>query len=118
MADSALEARVYDEGGVSVVELRGRIDGPARPVLDRAYADARASGGHEIVFDLARVDFINSTGVSILVKLVARAREDGARLHACGLTDYYREVFQITGLDPRIAVHPDLASAIAAARSA
>jgi len=117
VTDSVLDARVRDEGGVAVVDLRGRIDGSARPVLDRAYADARASGGHEVVLDLARVDFINSTGVSILVKLVARARDDGVRLHACGLTDYYREVFQITGLDPRIAVHPDLASAIAAARA-
>lgn len=116
MADSVLDARVRDEGGVAVVDLRGRIDGSVRPVLDRAYADATASG-HEVVLDLAGVDFINSTGVSILVKLVARARDDGVRLHACGLTAYYREVFQITGLDPRIAVHPDLASAIAAAHA-
>jgi anti-anti-sigma factor len=78
------------------VELVGDIDGRAEAALERAYgqvADADA-----VLLDFARVDYINSTGIALIVGLLARARKNGQALSAAGLSRHYREIFEITRL--------------------
>jgi anti-anti-sigma factor len=96
MATAELEARVREDGGSVAVELVGDIDGRAEAALERAYgqvADADA-----VLLDFARVDYINSTGIALIVGLLARARKNGQALSAAGLSRHYREIFEITRL--------------------
>jgi anti-anti-sigma factor len=96
MATAELEARVRDDGGSVAIELIGDIDGRAEAALDAAYAQVADAG--EVLLDFSRVVYINSTGIALIVGLLARARKNGQNLSAAGLSRHYREIFEITRL--------------------
>jgi anti-sigma B factor antagonist len=80
------------------VRLDGRVDREAVGVLDEAYAAASAGAASTVLLDFTSVDYINSTGIALVVGLLGRARGDGLRVQATGLTDHFRHIFEITRL--------------------
>ncbi len=51
-----------------------------------------------VVLDFAAVDYINSTGIALIVGVLAQARTSGQEIRARGLAEHYREIFRITRL--------------------
>jgi anti-sigma B factor antagonist len=78
--------------------LTGDIDRGAEARLEGAYDEARAAGADEVTLDFSGVDYINSSGIALIVGVLARARADRVRVSAAGLSDHYREIFEITRL--------------------
>ncbi len=111
MADR-FTASIRTADGVPVVELVGQIDADAETALLEAW-DAAARDADRVVLDFGRTDYINSTGLAIIVQVLARARAERREVHAFGLTDHYREIFQITRLADFVTLHPDRAAALA-----
>ena len=69
------EAAVHAVDGAAVIELTGEVDGGAAAVLNAAYEQAVADGEPgTVVLDFARVDYINSTGIALIVSVLAQAR--------------------------------------------
>ena len=66
-----------------------------------------------VVLDFGRTDYINSTGLALIVQLLARGRAERCEVHAFGLSDHYREIFQITRLADFVTLHGDRAAALA-----
>ena len=97
---------------VVVLDLSGDLRGEAREELEAAYADAAARDPQAVVLNLAGVDYIDSTGIALLVGLLARARREGRELSAYGLSDHYREIFAITRLSEFIHVYDDEQTAV------
>jgi len=89
------------------------MDAGAEAVLANAYTGALERSPSTILLNFERVDYINSTGIALIVGLLARARTEGRRVAACGLSDHFREIFQITRLSDFISVYDDEATAIA-----
>ena len=112
MAVRHLEAEVRQERGVVVLDLRGEINGFAQEALDAAYAEADAKDTKTILLNFERVDYINSTGIALIVGLLAKARASHKRLLAFGLSDHYVEIFEITRLSDFMSVFPDEESAM------
>ncbi len=110
-----LEASVRQEPGVAVIDLSGEINGFAQEALDAAYAEAEGKNPEAILLNFEGVEYINSTGIALIVSLLARARASKRRLLACNLSDHYVEIFNITRLSDFMSVLPDEESAIAEA---
>jgi len=98
---------------IAVIDLRGEIDGSADLALDSAYAEAERQNTEAILLNFTGVDYINSTGIALIVRLLAQARKSRRRLLTCGLSDHYVEIFKITRLSDFMTVYPDEASALA-----
>jgi anti-sigma B factor antagonist len=114
MTARMLEANVrHHRPRVAIVELHGEINAFAEEVLNTAYAQAEREGPETIVLNFADVEYINSTGIALIVSLLARARKVHRRLLACGLSEHYVEIFNITRLADFLSVYPDEASALA-----
>ena len=96
MATAELEARVRDEGGTAVIELSGDVDRDAEAALDSAYAHVERA--ETVVLDFSNVSYINSTGIAVIVGLLARARANRQTICARGLSEHYRQIFEITRL--------------------
>ncbi len=107
-----LEASVRQEPGVAVIDLNGEINGFAQEALDAAYAEAEAENPETILLNFEDVEYINSTGIALIVNVLARARASKRRLLACNLSDHYVEIFNITRLSDFMSVYPDEASAL------
>lgn len=112
MPAKTLEAHVRHQPRVAIVNLEGEINGFAEDVLNEAYADAESQDSDAIVLNFSKVDYINSTGIALIVALLARARKSHRRLLACGLSEHYIEIFQITRLADFMTVFPDEKSAV------
>lgn len=93
---------------IVVMEIHGELTRLAEKPLDAAYAEAVSLGAKTIVLECSNLTYMNHKGVSLLVKLVATAQREGQRLAAVGLSDHYRRVFQISGLDDGITVFADI----------
>jgi len=111
---SMCEATTRALPGAAVIELSGEVDGSAATVLTEAYAQAVTpdSDPGTVVLDFAAVDYINSTGIALIVSVLARARAERRKVVACGLSPHYREIFDITRLSDFIELFPDLDHAV------
>lgn len=104
MTGSEFEATVVraDEG--STIELVGTVNRAAKEGMDDAYAEAAEVNG-EISLDFSEVEYINSTGIAVIVGILAKARAEEREISAYGLNDHYREVFRITRLSDFMTIH-------------
>jgi anti-sigma B factor antagonist len=98
MAARPLEAAVGGGPDVATIALHGQIDRDADAALVGAYARAVVLGSSAIEVDFADVDYINSTGIALIVRLLADARRDRREIRVRGLTEHYQEIFRITRL--------------------
>lgn len=112
MSTRSLEAQVRHQPRVAIIDLHGEINAFAEDVLNAAYADAESGESDVILLNFSDVDYINSTGIALIVSLLARARKTKRRLLACGLSQHYVEIFQITRLVDFMSVFPDETSAL------
>ena len=113
MTARTLEATVrHHRPRVAIIELHGEINAFAEDTLNAAYAEAEGQEPETILLNFAGVDYINSTGIALIVSLLARARKSHRRLLACGLSQHYVEIFTITRLADFMRIFPDEAGAL------
>ena len=102
-----LTAEVEVVQGVGHITLAGQLDRNGEAALLDAYARAIATGATEIDIDFAGVDYINSTGIALVVRLLAEARRDQRTVRARGLSEHYRQIFTITRLSDFMTIVDD-----------
>jgi anti-anti-sigma factor len=107
MAVNEFRATVRRRDGANVIELHGELDISAEASLAAAWAEAAGMGPGGVVLNFEDVDYINSTGIALIVGLLATARKERRPVSACGLSEHYREIFQITRLSDFMGIYPD-----------
>jgi anti-sigma B factor antagonist len=88
----------------AILRMRGDIDIAADAALADAYAQAVGAGARRLVLDFTAAGYINSTGIALIVRMLAEARRDHCDVVAVGLTDHYREIFRITRLSDYLTI--------------
>lgn len=110
MIDKQLEAGVRHRQGIATIDLHGEINSFAEETLLAAYNEAEEKDPGTIVLNFTDVSYINSTGIALIVGLLARARKARRRMVVYGLSEHYVEIFNITRLADFMTVFPDEAS--------
>ena len=113
--ESVFEATVTRTDDGSVVVMSGTVNRAAKQALEAAYEEAVEQPGR-VLMDFRSVDYINSTGIAVIVGVLAMARAEDREVGAFGLTDHYREVFSITRLSDFTTIYDDETAAVAAGR--
>ena len=114
MNDNRLTVEILAADGTARLAMRGDIDVAADEALAAAYATAAQGGAARVVLDFKQVDYINSTGIALIVRLLAEARRDHREVIAEGLTDHYREIFHITRLSDYMTIADDASASTSA----
>ncbi len=110
--DSHLEGSVRQQGSVAFIDLQGEINAQGDDVLDKTYVQAALPNIKTIVLNFKGVDYINSTGIALIVGVLAKARKSNRKMFVTGLSEHYQEIFRITRLADFIKMVPDEASAL------
>ncbi len=113
MEPSQFDAQVRRHNGLAILDLHGEINANAEEALTRAYAQAVSEPSANVLLNFAGVDYINSTGIALIVGLLAQARKSGRRLLTSGLSPHYIEIFKITRLADFMSIYANEASALA-----
>jgi anti-sigma B factor antagonist len=103
---------------VSVIDIEGDITAQSEDVLMDAYGRASGEGVKAIVLNFTALEYMNSGGIGLLVTLLVRAQRQHQSVLAYGLSDHYRQIFDLTRLDEAVGIHDSEAEALAAAGGA
>ena len=101
-----------------VIDIEGDITAQSEDVLMDAYGRASSPNVKAIVLNFSALDYMNSGGIGLLVTLLVRAQRQHQRVFAYGLSDHYRQIFELTRLDEAVGIHDSEAEALAAAGGA
>jgi anti-anti-sigma factor len=100
---------------VAVIDINGEVTASCETVLARAYEEASTPATKLIVLNFSGLEYMNSSGIGMLVTMLVRANRQHQKLAAYGLTDHYRQIFELTRLDEAISIHDDEAGALSGA---
>jgi anti-sigma B factor antagonist len=114
MPASEFRAEIREHDGTGVMDLHGEINLGADQALNAAYDQVVRGDPRTIVLNFAGVDYINSTGIALIVGLLARARKEHRTVRAFGLSEHYRQIFAITRLSDFMGIFADEDSAVTA----
>ena len=98
-----------------VIDIKGDITAQSEDVLMDAYSRASGEGVKAIVLNFEGLEYMNSGGIGLLVTLLVRAQRQHQRVLAYGLSDHYRQIFELTRLDEAVGIHDSEADALAEA---
>jgi anti-sigma B factor antagonist len=104
--DQAFDINVESLSGILVVRLAGRIDASTGDEFAAAYATAAARATDALALDFTDVNYLNSSGIALIIEVIARARNTNRRLVAFGLPEHYRHIFEITRMSDFISIVP------------
>jgi len=96
--EDELRAAVRGTAPTLVVDLHGALTTLGSEVLETALEDARRLAAHTVLLNFHDVDYINSAGVAVLIRLMGRMRETDQKLAFVELQPHYRKVFHMMGL--------------------
>jgi anti-sigma B factor antagonist len=99
----------------SIIDIHGQINAQAEGTLMDAYTQAGASGVRSIILNFSGLEYMNSSGIGLLVTLLIRIRRQNQRLLAFGLSDHYKQIFELTRLNEAIGIYNSEAEALAKA---
>jgi len=102
---------------VSIIDVEGEFNAFAETVLMDAYNQASDGQVRAIILNFEDLEYMNSSGIGLLVTLLIRINREKQRLLTYGLSEHYRSIFQITRLDDAIAIHDSEEEAVRAANS-
>ena len=115
MSKANVTTNVRRVNGASVIDIGGEVNAYAEDALSAAYAEASAGNAKVVVLNFSGLEYMNSSGIGLLVTLLIRAQRSKQRLLACGLNEHYQQIFALTRLNEAIGIYGSEAEAVAAA---
>jgi anti-sigma B factor antagonist len=112
LARSHMDITETKSGGTLVMAPNGRLDAAAAQGFHERLLSCIAGGETSVLLDLVHLEYISSAGLRSLLAAAKRLQACDGRFAVCALTDNVREVFQVSGFDTVIEVHPDRATAL------
>src|SRR6266571_1979101 len=82
----------------SIIDIQGEVSAFAEKVLMDAYMEASTPTTSDIILNFSGLEYMNSSGVGLLVTLLIRINRQKQRMLAFGLSEHYRHIFELTRL--------------------
>jgi anti-sigma B factor antagonist len=118
MTDRKLAVSTRSAGNfASVVDIAGDVTADAENALADAYTQAATKGVKAVILNFEKMEYMNSSGIGLLVTLLIRAQRQGQSLLAVGLNDHYQHIFQLTRLNEAIQIFDSESAAMKAIKS-
>lgn len=99
----------------SIIDIQGEINAFAENALMDAYTIATSAGAKNILLNFTDLEYMNSSGIGLLVTLLIRASRQKQKLLAYGLNSHYRQIFELTRLNEAVSIYDTEPEALAAA---
>ena len=109
-----LDLVTREDAGHTVLEVAGEVDVHTAPALRYRALELIDAGRSRLVVDVGGVEFLDSSGLGVLVEIQTRVRDVGGTLALARPADRIRKLFALTGLDEIFSVHDSVAGALSA----
>jgi anti-sigma B factor antagonist len=95
----------------ATITINGRFDAHQVPQVQQEMDGILAGGQHNIILNLADVNFVDSSALAVMVRGMKRCREQNGELILCGLRQPVRIIFELTRMDRAFRIYDDEAAA-------
>ncbi|UWZ85659.1 STAS domain-containing protein [Occallatibacter riparius] len=99
---------------VSVLRFEGDIASTSKEAVLGSYQALPKATVKLILLDFTKVDYINSSGIALVIQMLIEAANSGQKVFAYGLSQHFTKVFTMVGITKYAGLFPDQASAMAA----
>lgn len=87
------------ENGITILAIDGNLDAEGTQVMEDKVVALLEGGESCLLFDFSNLDYINSSGLRVLVLAYQRLKKASGKVAICGIKDYIQEVFEVSGYD-------------------
>ncbi|HET9999304.1 MAG TPA: STAS domain-containing protein [Ktedonobacteraceae bacterium] len=101
--------------GSSIIDIQGDVSAFAEQELMRAYTEASTPTTRNIILNFTELEYMNSSGIGLIVTLLIRINRQKQKMLAYGLSDHYQHIFELTRLNDAIKIYDSESAALAAA---
>ena len=108
-----MEAKLFEQDGVTILQVTGEINISTSPDLRKVF---EKNAGKKLVVDLAKVNYIDSSGLATLVEMLKKMKSQGGSLGLAGVSGKGKSLFEITKLDKLFLVYNTQAEAVSRAK--
>jgi len=98
MLNKPLKVHLRRVGDAVIIDLAGDLNHQGEAAMKEAYRQATANNARRIFFNFERTDYINTSGIAILISLVMEAQKAGQQIGLFGVNPHYQKVFQLVRL--------------------
>jgi len=102
------------QSNIGIIDIQGDVTGFAENALMDAFSQASNGNTSAILLNFSGLDYMNSSGIGLLVTLLIRTQRQKQKLMACGLSEHYEEIFKLTRLNEAIGIYANEADALVA----
>ncbi len=100
---------------IAIMDIHGEINSYAENALMDAYTQSSSAGANAIILNFEGLEYMNSSGIGLLVTLLIRVQRQKQHLSAFGLSEHYRQIFELTRLNEAILIYENENAALQAA---
>jgi anti-sigma B factor antagonist/stage II sporulation protein AA (anti-sigma F factor antagonist) len=103
---AGINIQIEDDQGVSIFRLEGRMDATSAPLLEKKLKEQLSLGKTKLVLDFAKVDYLSSAGMRLLLSTTKKLKEGDSALHLCSVSEEVMEIIKMAGFERIIRIFP------------
>ncbi len=108
---------ILDKNGIAIVKFTGHLNALTAPEAERAIDEVVASGKQCLVFDLADLEYVSSTGLRVILSAVKEVMKMGGQVALASMNERVREIFDVSGLTSLFLITDSVEEALEKASS-
>ena len=99
---------------ITCLRFSGDISSASKDAVVGTYQSHEKSANKHILLDFKRVEYLNSSGIALVIQVLMEANKSGQTIAICGLTPHFTKVFTMVGITKYATLYPDEAAALSA----
>jgi anti-anti-sigma factor len=99
---------------VTVLRYEGDIASTSKDAVLGTYQSLPKQTSKLVLLDFSKVDYINSSGIALVIQMLIEASNSGQKVYAFGLSPHFTKVFTMVGITKYAGLFPSQADALAA----
>ena len=107
-----MEINHLQEGAITIVTVNGRIDATTAPVADKTIKKILKRDCLRMIFDFSTLDYLSSGGLKVILGATKELRRKEGQIVLCSLSNFVKEIFDVSGLNSLIPITESLESGI------
>ena len=97
----------------TIIRFEGDISSSSQDAVLGTFSRLPEEGRKRLLLDFTKVDYINSSGIALVIQLLMKASKAGETVALFGLTPHFQKVFTMVGITKYAQIHPNEAAACA-----
>ncbi|CCB89592.1 MAG: STAS domain-containing protein [Simkania sp.] len=107
-----LNVKINEVKQKTILRIEGRLDAASAPILENKLTELISAGKTDLILDFAKVDYLSSAGMRLLLSTTKKLKGSGGKLHFCSISEEVMEIIKMAGFERILSIYPTEQEAI------